>query len=268
MSESKEDDSPRVWWKEIAKRHLWVRHFSAAIVGGTRHVNYLQRLGMSDDRIFRGYDTVDNGYFVDQVDQLRSADRSPLVVEHVGGQKYFLAANRFIRRKNLDTLIHAFHQFAENHETADQWSLVLLGDGPDLPYLKQLTERLDVGSRVLFPGFMSYEDICRWYASAEVFVHPAKSEQWGLVVNEAMAAGLPVLLSNACGCFPDLMVEEQTGFSFSPDNTDELASRMTRLAGDPELRTKMGHAAREHIQQHFEPAEFGRGLAAAIDAAT
>ncbi|MFN8706492.1 MAG: glycosyltransferase family 1 protein, partial [Planctomyces sp.] len=72
MSDSKEDDSPRVWWKELAKRLFSVRHFHSAIVGGSKHRAYLRRLGMMEERIFYGYDIVDNGYFIDSVDAIRN----------------------------------------------------------------------------------------------------------------------------------------------------------------------------------------------------
>ncbi|HPF86190.1 MAG TPA: hypothetical protein PK008_12225, partial [Aminivibrio sp.] len=74
MSESKADDAPRSWWKELVKRLGYIRHFSSAIVGGEKHQQYLLQLGMPADRIFTGYDVVDNDFFANRVDGLRQTD--------------------------------------------------------------------------------------------------------------------------------------------------------------------------------------------------
>ncbi len=286
MSESKYDDAPRVWWKELAKRLLSVRHFDAGLVGGEKHRDYLRRLGMPDDRIFEGYDVVDNQYFIDGVEHFRNlrraGDVNPLMdsfpaktLQHalalqptcVRSRKYFVAVNRFIPRKNIAALIAAFHQFAQARSANDEWDLVLLGDGTQKDELVQIAQQTGLSDRIHFPGFQSYSEIFRWYAFADVFVHPALAEQWGLVVNEAMASGLPILLSRACGCYPDLIEEGVSGLSFDPTDVVELAEKMTELANDESLRQRMGLAARERIQRHFTPAKFGEGLMAAIDAA-
>lgn len=266
MSESKEDDAPRAWWKEFIKSHRYVKRFDAALVGGAKHRDYLQRLGMDESRIFGGYDTVDNHYFVDEVDRLRSKTLPADVPKCVRGRKYFLTANRFIPRKNLITLVNAFGHLTKQGGMPGEWDLVLLGDGPQKADLQRIVKQRHLENRIHFPGFRSYREICNWYAFADVFIHPASSEQWGLVVNEAMAAGLPILISKACGCFPDLLQEGLNGFSFAPDNFEELAAQMRRLAGDRDLCSRMGVASREHIQENYSPRHFGEGLVAAADA--
>jgi 1,2-diacylglycerol 3-alpha-glucosyltransferase len=267
MSESKYDDAPRTWWKELAKRLLSVRHFATALVGGEKHHHYLNRLGMPADRIFTGYDVVDNHYFTEVVDRLRSHANEMDIPECVRGKKYFIAVNRFIPRKNLAALIAAFQRFADLRPADDDWDLVLLGDGSQKPELLRMAEQSGFAKRIHFPGFQSYSEISRWYAFASVFIHPALAEQWGLVVNEAMASGLPILLSKECGCYPDLMREAESGFSFDPTDVAELAKKMTVLAADSSLRHRMGIASREHIQQNFGPEKFGEGLLAAVDVA-
>ncbi|MFN8709109.1 MAG: glycosyltransferase, partial [Planctomyces sp.] len=148
------------------------------------------------------------------------------IPECVRERKYFLATNRFIHRKNLAGLLNAFLIFLQESEVADLWDLVLLGDGPQKEELLKLVSHLNLESRVHFPGFQSYSDICRWYAFADVFIHPALSEQWGLVVNEAMAAGLPTIVSSACGCVPDLVVHGATGMTFDPQQPHQLTALM------------------------------------------
>jgi 1,2-diacylglycerol 3-alpha-glucosyltransferase len=266
MSESKEDDSPRVWWKELAKRLFSVRHFHSAIVGGSKHRAYLRRLGMMEERIFYGYDIVDNGYFIDSVDAIRNRQNPLDIPTCVRERRYFLAVNRFIPRKNLAALVIAFSEFLKGSEVADAWDLVLLGDGLQKDELVQLVSRLDLQNRIHFPGFQTYSQISHWYSFANVFIHPALSEQWGLVVNEAMAAGLPVVLSQRCGCYPELMVEHETGISFDPESHQQLTAAMIRLSENDSLRAFMGQNSRTLIVDKFGPDRFADGLMACVNA--
>src|SRR5206468_501416 len=87
------------------------------------------------------------------------------------------------------------------------WSLVVLGDGVLRGDLEQLRTELNLGDHVLFPGFKQYDELPAYYGLATAFIHASMVEPWGLVVNEAMAAGLPVLVSARCGCAWDLVEE-------------------------------------------------------------
>lgn len=260
MSESKVDDSPRVWWKESIKSWLHVRRYDASLVGGSKHRAYLERLGMAPDRIFGGYDVVDHDWFVSETDSWRQTTNATARPECQRGRPTVIAVNRFIPRKNVARLISAFARLKSNDSDWAEWQLVLLGGGPEQAALEKQVRSEGVADTVHFPGFASYAEIARWYAFAEIFVHPALSEQWGLVVNEAMAAGLPVLLSQACGCHPDLMVEGTTGFSFDPTSVDDLTEKLRILGADRELRLRFGHAAREHAARSFGADQFGQGL--------
>ncbi|MEO1996846.1 MAG: glycosyltransferase family 4 protein [Planctomycetaceae bacterium] len=264
MCESKRDDAPRNWLKELWKKWRYVRRFDAALVGGQKHADYLVQLGMKPDQIFYRYDVVDTDFLVAEVDRLRRSApaKRPLAV---GDRPYILSVNRFIDRKNLLTLIDAFCQAiqADGHD----WDLVLLGAGTQESTLRNRVQELGLSDRIHFPGFCSYSDIVKWYAFAEIFVHPAMAEQWGLVVNEAMAAELPIVLSNACGCHPDLLEEGQNGFSFSPDDTSTLMTHLQQLMDDESGRKRMGQRSRKIVVDQFSPAEFGNGLCNAVAAA-
>ena len=103
MSESSRQDEPRTWWKEAIKRRI-VGLYSAALVGGQRHVEYLVELGMPRERIFTGYDVVDNHYFRQKAEEVRS-QRSEVRQKYALPENYFLASARFIEKKNLPKLI-------------------------------------------------------------------------------------------------------------------------------------------------------------------
>ncbi len=162
---------------------------------------------------------------------------------------YFLASNRFIEKKNLPRLIEAYAGYREKAEklkpeilkskiSACQnvsvsdftpWDLVLLGDGALRPDLCRLISDLRLQDSVLLPGFIQYPELPTFYAHAGAFIHASTTEQWGLVVNEAMASGLPVLVSNRCGCAQDLVQEGVNGFTFDPYDVEQLAQLMLRI---------------------------------------
>jgi glycosyltransferase involved in cell wall biosynthesis len=108
------------------------------------------------------------------------------------------------------------------------------------------------------PGFKPYDELPAYYALANAFVHASMSEQWGLVVNEAIASGLPVIVSNRCGCAPELM--NGNGSTFDPTNEHELTARLLEMASlsDDELQQLGDNSYR--IAANFGPDRFGEGL--------
>jgi glycosyltransferase involved in cell wall biosynthesis len=191
---------------------------------------------------------------------------------------YFLASARFIAKKNLPLLLHAYAQYraaiagnkgqgTEVMRFAAPWPLVILGDGPLRETLKSQITDLHLQDVVLLPGFLQYDELPAWYSRAGAFVHASTTEQWGLVVNEAVAAGLPVLISERCGCVPELVQEGVNGFVFDPTDLNALATcllKMTTLSAED--RARFGAASRE-IASHYEPECFGEGLRNAAELA-
>ena len=121
MSESARQDESRTCWKEMIKRRL-VSLYSAALVGGQRHVEYLVELGMSRERIFTGYDVVDNAYFARCAREIRNPHLRPgyggqaaFEIQNVYGlpENYLLASARFIEKKNLPRLIRAYAEYRD-----------------------------------------------------------------------------------------------------------------------------------------------------------
>jgi glycosyltransferase involved in cell wall biosynthesis len=120
---------------------------------------------------------------------------------------------------------------------------------------------------VFFPGFRQIGELPRFYAHAGAFVHASTTEQWGLVVNEAMACGLPVIVSNRVGCAQDLVQDGVNGYTFDPYDVEQLAQLMHRLTEAPKHRlSEMGDASRAIIAD-WGPERFAAGLKAAVDKA-
>lgn len=263
MSETQETDDARVGWREVIKGRC-AKLFASAIVGGARHCAYLQKLGLSENLIFTGYDVVDNDHFARGSAGVRAAReewRRRLALP----QEYFVASARFVRQKNLYRLLRAFGSYRRD-AGASGWDLVILGDGPLQGELQAAGLQLGLSDCVHWPGFQQYEALPAYYALARAFVHASAVEPWGLVVNEAMACGLPVLVSDRCGA-SELVCQGRNGFTFDPGDIDALARRLGEVSAlAPVTLQAMGEESRR-VVAHWGPDRFGAAMRQAADAA-
>jgi 1,2-diacylglycerol 3-alpha-glucosyltransferase len=253
LSATKEDDTSRFWLNETIKTGM-LKVYKAALVGGKPQKRYLIKLGMNPESIFTGYNVVGNDDF--------SADKLKLF-PNIHLKPYFLTINRFVPKKNLLQLISAY---ADYHRIAGDraWDLILCGDGELRSSIEQKITELNLQSCVHLPGFLQQDELLPYFAHASCFVHASIQEQWGLVVNEAMAAGLPVLVSNRCGCFEDLVVEGVNGFGFNPDDCQEITNLMLKISSETIDLKSMRLAVLEHIKK-FSPNYFAENLMAAVN---
>jgi glycosyltransferase involved in cell wall biosynthesis len=265
MSESQSIDHPRIWWKEAIKSRR-VRRCDAAVVGGPRHREYLVDLGMHRDRIALGYNAVDNAYYAARAEAAR---RDPYGRRGLPRSPYFLAVNRFVPEKNLARLVQAFARYREAAPTETAWDLVLCGDGPSSAMIDEVVSASGCQSSIHRPGFLQNDELSRWYAFASAFVHPSLMEPWGLVVNEAAACGLPLLVSDRAGCVETLVPDgpNTTGRRFDPHDVDGLATQLAWMAGLPPAdRLSLGRRAAE-VVSCWGPDRFAHGTIEALQIA-
>lgn len=265
MSETAAIDFDRVWWKEAIKRRL-IAQCSAGLVGGPAHRAYLSALGLPRDRVFLGYDVVDNAHFAQGAAEVQSNATSERTARNLP-DRYFLASNRFVPKKNLLRLIKAFAFYRQRAPRESAWDLVLLGDGELRPSIESTCQALGLEGVVHLPGFKQYGALPAYYGLAGAFVHASTREQWGLVVNEAMASGLPVVVSERCGCAEVLVEDEGNGFTFDPYDVKALANRLLCMAHGKIDRSAMGLRSREVISS-WGPEAFGTGMRHAVKAAS
>lgn len=260
MMATKEDDAERVAWRERVKAII-VSQFDAAIVGGTPQRTYMEKLGLPSEMIFERYNAVDNAYFQRRAAEVR---RAPESHRHLPGLDseipYFLASNRFIPRKNLDRLLLGYERYRQESQARGDipWRLLMLGDGVLRPELEHLIAEKKIEG-VEFCGFRQIEDLPIYYALAGAFVHPALKDQWALVVNEAMASGLPVVVSTGAGCHHDLVRDGINGFRFDPLNVEELARRLLQVATPSVDRIEMGKQSQK-IVEGWSPEAFAESM--------
>jgi glycosyltransferase involved in cell wall biosynthesis len=264
MSASTVHDERRRWWREAVKRRV-VAAGSAALAGGAPQCAYLHALGIRDDAIFAGYDAVDNAHFAEGAARVRTmagAARARLGLP----ERFFLASCRLVAKKNLLRLLDAYARYRQR-AGANAWGLVILGDGELRVEIEGRIAWADLAGAVILPGFRQYDELPAFYGLAGAFVHASTTEQWGLVVNEAMAAGLPVIVSDRCGCAPDLVRDGVNGFTFDPSDVEGLTGLMYWVAAmTDEYRQAMGRAGQAIIAE-WGPERFAEGLMQAVDAA-
>jgi len=262
MSESTKRDARRNLFKEKIKRDI-VACFSAALVGGKPQKDYVVKLGMTEDQVFTGYDAIDNEYFELTSEKIR-AQADWYRNEYNLPETYFLSSNRFIPKKNLFRLLEAYALYRQNTESP--WSLVILGDGSLRVEIEKRVLDLGLFGNVVLPGFKQYHELPAYYALASCYLQASTSEQWGLVVNEAMASRLPVLVSRMCGCQEDLVQEGRNGFTFDPYNPEDICEKMVDTTGSYSKLKTMGKESRNTIS-NWGCDNFGRNLLAAAEKA-
>jgi len=245
INESHYLDRPRSYLKESIKR-LFVSNCDAALVDGARHRDYTVSLGLPPERTFikMGTGPVDVSWYQERVSSIRK--QKVEVCKDLGfPTKNFLFVGRFSPEKNIMSLLRTF-KILKKHEARD-WGLILVGNGPLREEITGFISNSNLND-VFLPGFKQQEELVRYYAVSDVLVLPSISEPWGLVVSEAMASGLPVIVSTKCGCYPDIVHDGINGFSFDPMREDELQELMLRVVrGDFNLE-EMGRASLDIIE--------------------
>jgi glycosyltransferase involved in cell wall biosynthesis len=227
---------------------------------GSANAAFYRTIGVPEKRIFMMPYAVDNARFTAEsclMGAERKALRAALGVED--DRPIILYAGKFQARKRPDNLLHAA---ARLNREGCLFHIAMVGSGELESELRALAAQLGM-SNVHFPGFFNQKALPRTYAACDVFVLPSENEPWGLAINEAMCAGLPIIASSEIGCVPDLVRDGVNGRTFAAGDTISLAGALRPLLDDRELRRKMGHSSRDIIAR-WSYAECREGLRAAL----
>ncbi len=239
---------PSASFKSGFKRALF-RLVDACLAIGSLNRNYYRSLGVPEARIFFAPFSVDNSKFAlcDKRAEARAAVRSRYSV--AGSAKVVLFVGKLTTRKRAQDVLEAVAILSPKHEDL---CLFIAGAGDEESALRVVAERL--GIEVRFMGFKNQSELPEIYAASDIFVLPSEEEPWGLVVNEAMAAGLPVIVTDDVGAAPDLVGGKQTGIVYPAGNIQRLAEALDTLLSDPGKLALYGRNARQLIQQWDVPA--------------
>lgn len=233
MIDSKFDDYQRFLWREVLKR-LFFLPYSGAIVGSRRAAEYLRFLGFRPDHLMQGYDAIS----IKRIQQLSGTEPAPAGAPFA--ERHFTIVARLVPKKNIATAIRAFAKLRADGSTR---RLVICGSGPLADELRAETIALGVDTAVTFKGFVQTADVARILGSTLALIQPSVEEQFGIAVAEAVAMGLPVLVSENCGARDALVRTAVNGFVFEPDNVDGLAAVMKRIDSDPDLWRAMAESS-------------------------
>jgi glycosyltransferase involved in cell wall biosynthesis len=237
----------------------FLRGCDAFVVPGKSSIEYLQNYGVPHERIYTAPNAVDTQFFAKRAEAIRrdaATHRDALRLP----ARFFLFAGRLVPEKGIFDLLRAYNTLTP--EIRKNMGLVFVGDGAARSAVLQRTLAITPGC-IHLAGFAQRERLAAYYALADVFVFPTHTDVWGMVVNEAMACGLPVISSNAAGCVADLVENGWNGRVFSTGDVSQLACAMNELALDPELRALMSNRSQERIQ-HYSPEAWAAGMARSV----
>lgn len=236
------------------------RRFDAVLAIGSANKTFHKAMGIPAERIFLMPYAVDNHRFM-TASRLAVTERRELrAALGVGDDRpIILYAAKFQPRKRPDDLLRAV---ALLNKERVPFQLVLVGSGEMEPKLRTLAHKLDL-TNICFTGFVNQSVLPRYYGACDIFVLPSEDEPWGLAINEAMCAGLPIVASSQIGCVPDLVSDGSNGRIFPAGDIVALADTLRPLIADAGLRERMGQVSRV-IVSRWGYAECEAGLSAAL----
>lgn len=249
-------------WKRLLRKPVmtaFYRLFDAFLAIGSRNAAFYRAHGVAEEEISLVPYTVDNRRFRAGAmlgDAERAAVREELALPDPDVPVVLFVSKLSIRKRPFD-LFEAFRIARER--TGTDAALAFVGDGAVRPRLEE-----EAGDRddVHVLGFRNQSELPRIYGACDVFVLPSENEPWGLVLNEAMAAGLPVIASDQVGAAADLVEEGENGFVHPCGDVEALADRIGRVLEDSQRRERMSRASERIV----EAWDFDRCVSGVIDA--
>ena len=262
-SESNAQDARSGWnWVESLKT-FFIRHCDGFVVPGKSSFEYLRSLGSPEARISTASNAVDNHWFAAQAENTRT--HAAEFRENLGlPSRFILFVGRLVSEKGVFDLLAAYAKLESGLRS--EVGLVFAGDGVSREKLAHQAKLISPGT-VCFPGFRQREDLAGLYALAECLVLPTHSDPWGLVVNEAMACGLPIIVSTVAGCAADLVEDGWNGYVVPPNDVEKLSVAIDSLLRQPDFEQRMSEHSSERIR-NYSPEACAEGLAAAAISAT
>lgn len=251
---------PRTGVKRLAHSAL-LRQYAAFLAIGRQNRAYYESLGVNPRRIFATPYCVDNERFSSSARAVLSHETQGAIRCSLGLDPEavtFLFSGKFVDKKHPADAIEAVRRLSRGGLSGVQ--LLMVGDGP----LRPVLEEAAAGLPIVFSGFLNQSQIPRAYAASNCLLLPSDAgETWGLVVNEAMACGLPAIVSNQVGCAVDLVEPDVTGQIFPCRDVDALAAAMEEGVRHPERLATWGEHARSRVFGKFN---FERVVAGVMEA--
>ena len=241
----------RAWWKRMIHRVLLKQYAAFLNIGKSNQDFYLAN-GVAREKIFFAPYCIDNLRFKQSTEALqvqRNAIRSEWQVDPAACT--FLFCGKFIEKKCPNDLLKALVLAIEKiDDTFRKIHLLMVGDGELRPLCESFVRTNHLP--VTFTGFLNQTEIQKAYAASDCLVLPSDNgETWGLVVNEAMACGVPAIVSDQVGCHPDLIRDDETGYVYPFGNIQALSDCMIRFTENFENKNDLGVRAQELVFSNY-----------------
>lgn len=255
--ESLPESKARGGWRSQLRRRLVapvLERVDACLAIGSDNADFYRGYGVPEEQIHLVPYAVDNQRFEQAAREARGCReelRQELGLEP--GRPVIAYASKFIPRKRADLLLECFSTLLRERSVGagrdlPRPQLLLAGDGALREQLEQRATELDLHNDVLFPGFFNQTDLPALYDLADVFVLPSCYEPWGLVVNEAMCAGTPVIVADSVGSARDLVHHGKTGWSFRTDDRRDLTRCLDEATRDLSHTVRVGRSALQRVR--------------------
>jgi glycosyltransferase involved in cell wall biosynthesis len=218
---------------------------------GSANAAFYRAMGVPDHKIFVLPYCVDNDRFMSAVKL--SVDQKAEVRKRYGvplDRPLLLYAAKFITRKRPDHLLEAVRRLKA--ASSRPFTLLMAGSGELEPKLRAMCVEGSLDN-VFFSGFINQSQLPGLYAAADIFVLPSEQEPWGLAVNEAMCAGLPIVISREVGCVDDLVEDGVNGYTVAAGDVEGLGRALRCLIEDESLRRRLGQASLARIKEWGYP---------------
>ena len=238
----------------ILMRKILVRRAKEFVAYGTMAKRYLISIGAPADKISIAINTVDTDFF-NQVAISRENRK-------VSATKQLLYLGYLTHGKKIDDLIHTIYELKT---IRNDFKLTIIGDGPARELLFNLVNELHLNDYISFEGFIQKKDLPPYLINTDMFLFQTGCDIWGLVLNEAMASGLPCVVSPNAGAAIDLIKENENGVILDFSHYEKAAQKLNSLLDDETLLLKLGINANRFISEYVTPQKSAQGFIDAIN---
>lgn len=238
-------------------RSRFIRASDGFLVPGKKAFDFITSFGVNGKKTWTAPNAVDNNFFSHEAQTFR-LQKQALKQKRKFPSKIILYVGRLSDSKGVSILLEAFRSLPKSLEVG----LILVGDGKDRGKYLKFCRRYGL-KNVFFEGFKQQEELPFYYGLADLFVLPSLREEWGLVLNEALASGLPLIGTDVSGAAIELIEEGKNGFVVSGRNSEALKQRIFQILTDFKLQASMGNYSWKKSES-FSPANCARGFIRAI----
>lgn len=237
------------------QRKMLIKRASGFIVYGTKSKEYFMGMGVPESRITIAVNTTDTAFFKERTNELRASIQKKVQLKHLTYVGYLTP------RKNVKQLLEVATALLKKRS---DFILDIIGDGVLREELELYVKEHKLSDHVTFHGFKQKEELPQFLAGSDVFLFQTDFDIWGLVLVEAMAAGLPCIASVNAGATQDLIQEGVTGFALNFSETGKAAERIDWLLNNPDKANTIGMAAQQFIHENINIEKSVEGFMKAI----